>query len=249
MEDPILIPLIIGVFFLAGLVKGVIGLGLPTVALSLMTVATDLPTAMVLMLVPTFVTNLLQAVTGGHLVSVLRRIWLFLLFATGTVWLGTLVLRDADLSLMSALLGVVLILYALLGFTGFQMRTPPAREHPFSVAFGTANGVLTGLVGSYAVPGVMYLQSLGFSRDPFVQAMGLLFLGSTIALGVGLSGNGLMQAEVGLTSVLAVVPSIAGFFAGQAIRKKLSESLFRRFFYTGILGLGLFISVRVLLFG
>ncbi|WP_417684184.1 sulfite exporter TauE/SafE family protein [Roseibium sp.] len=249
MDSPILIPLIIGVFFLAGLVKGIIGLGLPTVALSLMTVTTNLPTAMALMLVPTFTTNLLQAVTGGHLAVVLKRIWLFLVCATVTVWLGTLVLKDANLSLMSALLGAVLVIYALMGFSGFSFQTPSAREKPFGILLGSINGILTGMVGSYAVPGVIYLQSLGLARDPFVQAMGLLFLGSTIALGASLSGTGLMDGEMGMMSAAATVPAIAGFFCGQAIRKRLSEALFRTLFYCGILALGLFIVVRVLLLG
>ncbi|WP_289036068.1 sulfite exporter TauE/SafE family protein [uncultured Roseibium sp.] len=244
MTDPILVPLIIGVFILAGLVKGVIGLGLPTVALSLMTVVTDLPTAMALMLVPTFATNVLQALTGGHALEVLRRIWLFLLLATGMVWLGGLVLEGADLTLMSAMLGVVLVAYALLGFSGYQMKTPARREQAFGIVFGAVNGVLTGMVGSYAVPGVMYLQSLGFNRNQFVQAMGMLFLGSTIALALTLSGNNLMTSDMGLTSLWATAPAFLGFFAGQAIRKRLSESLFRKLFYAGLLILGLFIVVR-----
>ncbi len=247
MENPILIPLIITVFFLAGFVKGVIGLGLPTVALGAMTVITDLPTAMALMLVPTFVTNVMQALTGGHAKEVASRIWLFLLLATGTVWLGGLVLRDADLSLMSALLGAVLMAYALLGFSGVQMTTSPDRERFVGGAFGTVNGIMTGMVGSYAVPGVMYLQSLGLGRDQFVQAMGMLFLGSTIALGLTLSGNNLMSADMGLASMGATAPALIGFFAGQTIRKRLSESLFRRLFYTGLLVLGLFIAARSLL--
>ncbi|MEJ8476102.1 sulfite exporter TauE/SafE family protein [Roseibium algae] len=247
MDDPILIPLIVAVFFLAGLVKGVIGLGLPTVALSLMTILTSLPTAMALMLVPTFATNVVQALTGGHAKVILKRIWPFLLLATVTVWAGGLVLRDADLSLMSSLLGAVLVAYAILGFTGYQMKTAPQQETLSGVVLGTVNGVLSGMVGSYAVPGVMYLQSLGFDRNQFVQAMGMLFLGTTIALGVTLSGNNLMTAEMGWMSVGATVPAFAGFFAGQMIRKRLSERLFRLLFYAGLLALGLFIVIRPLL--
>ncbi len=41
---------ILATFLLAGLVKGVIGLGLPTVSLAILTVALDLPSAMVLLL-------------------------------------------------------------------------------------------------------------------------------------------------------------------------------------------------------
>jgi hypothetical protein len=73
-------------FLLAGTVKGVIGLGLPTVSLGLLTVALDLPTAMALLVVPSFVTNLWQATSGGNGAVILLRIWPFLLMATTTVW-------------------------------------------------------------------------------------------------------------------------------------------------------------------
>ena len=79
---------IAGTFLLAGAVKGVIGLGLPTVSLAVLAVALNLTNAMALLLVPSFVTNVWQAVVGGHGWSLLRRIWLFLLVAAITVRLG-----------------------------------------------------------------------------------------------------------------------------------------------------------------
>ena len=47
--------IIIFVFLLAGTVKGVIGLGLPTVSLAILTIAMDLTSAMALLLIPSFV--------------------------------------------------------------------------------------------------------------------------------------------------------------------------------------------------
>ena len=74
MLDPLAIAAIALTFLLAGTVKGVIGLGLPTVSLGLLTMALDLTTAMALMVVPSFVTNVWQAVAGGHGRASLRRI-------------------------------------------------------------------------------------------------------------------------------------------------------------------------------
>jgi uncharacterized membrane protein YfcA len=54
-----------GAFFIAGAVKGVIGLGLPMVSLGLLTVALDLHTAMALLVVPSFVTNLWSRLSAG----------------------------------------------------------------------------------------------------------------------------------------------------------------------------------------
>lgn len=248
MTDPIIIAATAIVFFLAGAVKGVIGLGLPTVSLGLMTAIMDLPTAMSLMLAPTFVTNVLQATTGGYTLVLLRRLWPFLLLASVLVWPGGLVLKEADLSLMAAFLGVVLVAYALMGFFGIRMTTRPEREGATGIVTGAVNGVLSGMVGSYAVPGVMFLQSLNLPRDQFVQAMGMLFLFTTIALGVTLSGTNLMTLDMGVASVLAVVPAMVGFLAGQRIRKTLSEEHFRTLFYMALLVLGGLIAVKALLF-
>src|SRR5690606_13714915 len=73
--DPLLLAAIAGTFVLAGLVKGVIGFGLPTVAVALLTLTIGLKDAMALMLVPSLVTNLWQALAGGRLWTILRRFW------------------------------------------------------------------------------------------------------------------------------------------------------------------------------
>src|SRR3546814_10582306 len=88
MLDSLALAAIAGTFVLAGAVKGVVGFGLPTVSLALLTVAFGLPQAMALMLAPAFVTNLWQALAGGRSLVLLRRLWPFLLMATVTVWLG-----------------------------------------------------------------------------------------------------------------------------------------------------------------
>ena len=50
MPDSLAIAVIAGTFLFAGAVKGVIGLGLPTVSLGLLTAALDLRTAMALLI-------------------------------------------------------------------------------------------------------------------------------------------------------------------------------------------------------
>ena len=66
MFDPLSLFVISATFIIAGGVKGVIGLGLPTVSLGLLTATLDLPTAMSQMIAPSLVTNLYQATAGGH---------------------------------------------------------------------------------------------------------------------------------------------------------------------------------------
>ena len=238
--------LILATFLLAGLVKGVIGLGLPTISLALLTLATNLPTAMALLLVPSFVTNLWQACVGGHARLVLTRCWPFLAAAALTVWIGALALGRVRLNLLSALLGGLLIVYASASLTGWRVGLSQRQTRWAGPLFGFVNGVFTGMTGSFVVPGVIYLQSLGLARDALIQAMGALFTLSTLALALALHGNGLLtQQDLGW-STAALLPAIAGMVIGRRIRRKIPEPAFRLLFFVSLLALGLYIMITAL---
>jgi uncharacterized membrane protein YfcA len=119
---------IFATFFLAGAVKGVIGLGLPTLSLRLLTTAVGLPQAMALLLVPSLVTNVWQALSGGNGKAILRRIWPFLMMATVTVWIGAAALTRVDLRLLSGLLGSLLVVYSLVNLAGFRLPISASQE-------------------------------------------------------------------------------------------------------------------------
>ena len=244
MTEPDTIALIVLTFLVAGAVKGVIGLGLPTVSLGILTAALDLPTAMALLIVPSFVTNAYQAAVGGNGRIILARIWPFLVMATVTVWIGARMLTVLDLDLLSGLLGLLLIAYAGINLAGIRIAIPASREAWAGPAFGIANGILTGMTGSFVVPGVMFLQAIGLSRDMLIQAMGMLFTVSTVALAIALKSNDLFTLDQGTASALALAPALAGMAAGQAIRRRLSEAMFRRVFFVALLMLGAYIVVQ-----
>lgn len=247
MFEPVSLIAIGGTFLLAGAVKGVIGLGLPTVSLGLLTAVFDLPTAMALLIVPSFATNLWQAVIGGNGRAILRRLWPFLGMATITVWIGATALTRLDLTLLSALLGGLLIAYAGLSLAGVRISISSTREAWAGPLFGTANGILTGMTGSFVVPGVMFLQAIGLDRNMLVQAMGMLFTVSTAALAVALQNNSLLSADLNTASLAALVPATLGMIAGQRVRAQLSEARFRQIFFIAILILGGYIMANAIL--
>jgi uncharacterized membrane protein YfcA len=246
MPDTSVIVVVAGTFLLAGVVKGVIGLGLPAVSLAVLTIAFDLPSAMSLLLVPSFVTNLWQSLAGGHGKAILLRVWPFLVMATATVWIGAQALTRMDLSLLTALLGVLLVTYSMSNLRGLQLAIPARHETWVGPLVGVANGVLTGMTGSSVVPGVMFLQAIGLSRDMLVQAMGILFTTSTLALAVALQKANVLTVEHGLLSFGAVLPAIVGMILGQRVRSALSERRFRKVFFVALLALGVYIIVSAL---
>jgi len=232
---------IAGAFLIAGTIKGVIGLGLPTVSLALLAVAFDLPHAMALLLVPSFVTNLWQAAVGSNSRAILRRLWPFFLMATVTVWLGATALTRVDLSLLSALLGALLVVFSIVNLAGLRLTITPRQEAWIGPLVGTVTGILTGMTGSFVVPGVLFLQAIGLSRDALIQAMGMLFTASTFALALALQGHGILTIELGTLSAAALLPALIGMVLGQRVRQMLSEQLFRRVFFISLLMLGAYI--------
>ncbi|BBB25960.1 sulfite exporter TauE/SafE family protein [Amphritea japonica] len=245
VTDPLMLLIISLTFMLAGMVKGVTGMGLPTVTLAILTVVSDLPTAMVLLLIPSFCTNLWQACRGGEMGNIVRRCWAFLLPATLLIPLGGVSLSFIDTSYLSLLLGVVLISYAVISLFGLTLVIGDDKQRWAGPLCGAVNGILTGMTGSFVVPGVIYLQGIGLNRTQLIQAMGMLFTLSTLALGISLGDNALLSEQQMILSALGLIPAIAGMLIGQRIRRRLSEQLFRRLFFTALLLLGGYILLTI----
>ena len=126
MSELVELVLVCLVFILAGTVKGVIGLGLPTVSLALVTMIIDLPTAMALLLAPSLVTNLYQACVGGNASMILKKTGTFMLFAGLLVWFGAGLLQPGNMDLLASLLGLLLVVYALTSLAGRIFRIEPS---------------------------------------------------------------------------------------------------------------------------
>lgn len=231
-------------FLLAGGVKGVIGMGMPTVSLALLTATVGLHPAMGLLLVPTVVTNIWQAFAGGHLRKILRRQWLFLGGSAIAVWPGVHVLASVDPRWMSLLLGVLIVLYSVAGLGLLRARMPRLPERPTGAVAGLLNGLITGMTGSSVFPGVAFLQSLKLPRDELVQSMGILFTVCTMALAVSMGGQGMLNNQLLLASAGALLPAMLGMWLGQHLRQRMSETVFRRVFFAGLLLMGVYLTAR-----
>ena len=232
------------VFVIAGFVKGVIGLGLPTVSLALLAATIELKTALAVLVLPALATNVVQALTGGALLKIVRRTWTFMVFASVFTWLGTGILAASDAPAFAALLGFVTVAYAGISLASLQIVISKKWEVLVSPGLGVIAGIITGLTGTFVVPGVMYLQSLKFSKDKFIQAMGILFTAASLALGISLGGHGLITVNLGFVSAMAIAPAFFGMYIGTKIRNKLDDRKFRRVFFISLMLLGIYIVVR-----
>ncbi|PWB35460.1 hypothetical protein DCO48_03310 [Pseudomonas sp. SDI] len=235
---PALTLLVLLTFLLAGAVKGVIGLGLPTIAMGLLGLAMAPAQAAALLIVPSALTNLWQLANGGHLLALLRRLWPML----ATIFLGT-VLGSAWLGISSGAwaahaLGGALLVYALYGLYLPSVQLKPGREVWLGPLCGLLTGLVTAATGVFVIPAVPYLQSLGLSREEMIQALGLSFSVSTLALAIGLAAQGALGGQALGASLLVLAPALLGLLLGQRLRQRISAALFKRCFFIGLALLG-----------
>jgi uncharacterized membrane protein YfcA len=232
------------IFVLAGFVKGTIGMGLPTVAIAFLTLLMPPAEAATILILPSFVTNVWQLAVGPQLVDLARRLWPLLVAATlATIAAGRWIGAVSNPATLTAL-GVAIVLYAIIGLAPVRLEVPARHEIWLGPLVGATTGVMTALTGVFVIPAVPYLQGLRLKPDGLVQALGLSFTLSTIALAIALADAGQFKLPTAGASVLALAASLSGMFIGQHIRARLQPKTFRLCFLIGLLLLGLHLTLR-----
>ena len=240
MSDPTLFAILIVLTFLtAGTVKGITGMGLPTVAMGILGAFVSPTMAAALLLIPSLVTNVWQMLVGKSLAILVRRFGLMsVCVVIGTV-MGAQLLQDISPLWAGFGLGVALMVYAGYSLFAPNLSIPPLWESKLSPLIGMVTGFITGLTGVFVMPAVPYLSALKIDKEALVQALGLSFTVSTVALGLGLFPQQALNPSQLQASAWAVVPALLGMWLGQHIRQRISPKRFRVCFFMFLLMLGL----------
>ena len=225
-------------FLAAGLVKGTVGLGLPTIVLGMLTVPLGITQAIAVLLVPSLVTNAVQGLAGKTALETCRRLWPMLLMAALGIVVGTGALARSTGTGPAVALGVLIALHGAVSLLAPPLPHPGRHERWLSPLTGLANGLITGFTGSAILPGVLYLQALGLDKERLVQGMGLLFCVSTAILMVAFARYDLLTPELMLLSSLALAPALLGLWLGARLRRRIAEERFRRLLFVALILLG-----------
>ena len=213
-------------------------MGMPTVSLALLLLGMGLPAAVQIMVVPTVVTNVWQALIGDGFGRLVTRFRSLLIATAAGVWIGYVALFRSYPEAMTAVLGAAIAIYAASALLGIPLMPRVRRERLASPLVGLATGVLAGATGNISMPALAYLNRLGLPRNDIVQMLGILFTLGAATLGLMLAGHGDYSADLLLVSALAVVPGVGGMLLGQRVRGRLSEKAFRRALFSGLLLIG-----------
>jgi uncharacterized membrane protein YfcA len=127
-----------------------------------------------------------------------------------------------------------------------RFSVAPAIEWWLGPLIGALTGLVTAATCVFVIPAVPYLGALNLDKEDMIQALGLSFTVSTIALAAALAGGGAFAfGDVG-ASTAALAPALIGMAAGAALRGCFSEQTFRRIFFGGLLVLGADLASRAL---
>jgi uncharacterized membrane protein YfcA len=238
--------LIAVVFALAGFVKGVIGLGLPTVSIGLLAVSMPPAHALAIVIVPAIVTNIWQTFVGPHLRDILRRLWPLMIGTVIGIWLNAGLLTGPYAPYGTVTLGVLLVIYAIVGLSRFNFKVARRDEKWIGGIVGLITGVVSAATGVQVIPSMPFMQAIGMEKNELVQALGVFFTVATVALAFNLTTAGLLTAATALPAAVAMAAAFAGMFVGQAVRSKMQPDVFRRWFLIAMILLGLYLAGNAL---
>src|SRR5690349_24399080 len=160
MHDSFLI-FITAAFLLAGFVKGVIGLGLPTVSMGLLAVTMAPGQAIAIVIVPAIVTNVWQTFSGPYLRDIMRRLWPLMAGVVIGIWLNAGLLTGPYASYGAVILGVLLVINAMLGLTKLQFTVVPCNVKWIGRIVGLMTGVVAAGTGVQVFPSMPSIQAVG----------------------------------------------------------------------------------------
>lgn len=229
MEDLTLLSIlaIAGGLAAGGLVKGVIGMGLPLVAVPIMTLFVPVPVAVSVMSFPIIIANLWQGWQGGVWRQVARRAWPLLVSLPFGMTAGVAVLAWAEPRIVIGMLGGLTILFvAMVHYQPDQVMSP-AQERWVAPLMGLCSGFTGGVSSFFGTPIAIYLFLLGLKKDDFVAAIGVTYAYGGIVLLITLWAFGVLGLELTGWSLVATPAVFVGMWLGQQLRKKLNADAFR----------------------
>ncbi|WP_119459537.1 sulfite exporter TauE/SafE family protein [Rhodospirillaceae bacterium SYSU D60014] len=241
MTDLTLIQILVGMaaFFFGGLVKGVIGVTLPLIALSILVTVVPVPTAVGLQAIPILAANLWQGADPAQIRPTLKRFWSLLAALVIGLVVGTGLLVEIEARPLYAIVGTLISAMALIQALSPDFSIAPRWERWASPAVGVVAGLLGGLVASFGPPIAIYLAALRLPKDLFISSLGIAYFSAGLPLTLLLLARGVLDATLLWLSIVACLPVFAGMFLGRRLRNRIDQALFRNLVLVGLFLVGL----------
>lgn len=216
------------IYFIAGVVKGTLGIGFPMTAVSLLAQITDARTAIALVVVPMVVTNAWQVLRSGKVNWVVASFWRLILFMVLFIAIFSQFTTAVPVTVLTATLGLIVTFYAAISLYKPVLHIPHRFDAIAQLVAGISSGIMGGIAGIWAPPILIYLGARRVTKEQFVATTGLLLFLGSVVLFSGYWRSGIIGSAVFTISTMLLVPTMAGVLIGEWIRRKMSAQRFAR---------------------
>lgn len=228
-----------GALLAGGWIKGMLGVGLPMVAIPLMASFIPVRDAIAIMYAPVLITNLWQTFQGGYFLVALKRFWPMMAAVILGTWFGSKTLVTIDTRWLAGIVGASVAAFSLVNLLNPTFRVPERHALWISLIIGITGGFFGGLTLFIGPAVIMFLVSLHVPKEEFIGTIALVYLLGIVPTGVFYIIDGTLRQEHFLPTLLACLPVIGGMIIGTVIRGRINEILFRKFLLVTLVVIGL----------
>ncbi|WP_259400235.1 sulfite exporter TauE/SafE family protein [Roseovarius sp. SCSIO 43702] len=241
----------LAITFAAGVLKGAVGFGLPTVMIAGLSLLVAPDVALAALVFPTLLSNGLQAMRGGRAAALaaLRRFAPFLVAGFVLMILSAQAVPWMSARLMLLLIGIPVSLvagFALMGRT-LPIPTPPTAR--IQAVVGAVAGFFGGITGIWGPPTVALLTAMHTPKVEQIRIQGVVYGLGALTLVASHTVSGVLDARSAVASLLLCVPALAGLHVGFRVQDRLDQRRFERVTHVVLLLAGGFLILRGLAAG
>ena len=241
--DPIIISAMLLIFLFSGLVKGFLGIGLPTAEMAFLNLVMEPTEAIALLTIPIIATNFFQFMRSSERMQTAKNYRYFALAIMVSIFFTSLNITAFPTGFLTAVIGFTMVIFSANLLFGFSLPIGPSLR--WQIGVGIISGFLGGLSSIWSPPVAMYLMARNTPKEQFIAATGFLFLAGCFPLALGLYLSGVLTPLTAVKSLMGLVVVLFGFRIGELLRGRVSQELFRKFVLIAFLVIG----VRLVLAG
>lgn len=222
--------------FVGGICKGIIGVALPLVGISIMVMLIDVKLAVAMIVIPIVVTNMQMALRSGwpDLVEAIRRFWPLVVTCFITLLSVAVFAHRFSSSAILIGLGVALMIFVMANTSPWRPHVPPEFEKAAGALVGVVSGALGGATSVYGPPITMFLLACGVPKSKWSASVGTTFSLGSLPLLAGYTMNGMITPSVAAVSSLACIPAYMGMWLGFKLQDAMAPETFRKILLTGL---------------
>lgn len=223
------------------LLKGITGLGLPVVALPVLSYFLGLPHAIGVLAIPILITNLHQTVQTRTAWREVRFLWPGLPGGIVGLLVGVWFLTIMSPERLSLGIGIMLMIYISLKVFSPSFAFSQQAAYRLSPLAGFLGGFAQGATGLCAAVIVPFIQSINISRTAIIFTISTVFLIFSMVQLSALAYAGLLELHYIFEGFLAMLPVVIFMPFGNWLGKKISRAVFDRVFLVilGVIAIGL----------